>query len=67
MRIEWAAALALLPAVLSAQERVSVKGRIVNERGESVEYVQLGIPKLQTGTISSADGRFEIEVPCDTL
>ena len=67
MRIEWAAALAVLPAVLSAQERVSVKGRIVNERGESIEYVQLGIPKLQTGTISSADGRFEIEVSCDTL
>lgn len=29
MRIEWAAALALLPAVLSAQERVSVKGRTI--------------------------------------
>lgn len=67
MRIEWVLALTMLPAALSAQERVSVKGRIVNERGESVGYVQLGIPKLQTGTISSADGRFEIEVPCDTL
>lgn len=50
-----------------AQERVTVKGRIINEQGEAVEYVQLGVPKLQTGTISDAEGRFEIVVPCDTL
>ena len=67
MRIELALVLAMLPALLSAQERVSVKGRIVNEQGESVEYVQLGVPGLQIGTISGADGRFEIEVPRDTL
>lgn len=61
-------ALLLFPICISAQERVTVKGRIVNEQGEGVEYVQIGVPKLQTGTISSADGRFEIEVPCcDTL
>ena len=67
MRIELALSSLLLPALLSAQERVSVKGRIVNEQGESVEYVQLGVPRLQLGAISDADGRFEIEVPCDTL
>ena len=67
MRIKWAAALLLLPALLSAQERVTVKGRIINEQGEAVEYVQVGVPKLQIGTISTADGRFEISVPCDTL
>ena len=49
------------------QEKVSVKGRIVNEQGEAVEYVQVGIPKYQLGTISTADGRFEITVPRDTL
>ena len=67
MRSRLALAFALLPGLLSAQERVAVKGRIVNERGEAVEYVQLGVPKLQLGTISTADGRFEMEVPCDTL
>ena len=67
MRSRLALAFALLPGLLSAQERVTVKGRIVNERGEAVEYVQLGVPKLQLGTISTADGRFEMEVPCDTL
>lgn len=67
MRTELALVLAMLPALLSAQERFTVKGRIVNERGEGVEYVQLGVPKLQLGAISSPDGRFEVEVPCDTL
>ena len=66
-RIKLFIALAFFPALLAAQERVTVKGRIVNEQGEGVEYVQLGMPKFQIGTISTADGRFEIAVPCDTL
>ena len=57
----------LVPFSLLAQERVSVKGRIVNEQGEAVEYVQVGIPGQGIGVISSADGRFEISVPADTL
>ena len=60
-------ALLLLPVCMFAQERVIVKGHIVNEDGEPVEYVQVGMPGRQIGTISSADGRFEINVPCDTL
>ena len=67
MRIKLAAALLLLPALLSAQERVTVKGRIVNEQGVPVEYVQVGVPKHQLGTISTVDGRFEISMPPDTL
>lgn len=60
-------ALFLLPVSLFGQENVTVKGRVINEQGEAVEYVQVGIPKLQIGTISSADGHFEISAPCDTL
>ena len=68
MRIKFALALLLLlPTLLSAEERVTIKGRIINEQGEAVEYVQLGVPKLQIGTISTVDGRFEIKVPRDTL
>lgn len=67
MRIKFLIVLALFPAMLSAQELVTVKGRVVNEQGENVEYVQLGMPRRQIGVISTADGRFEIEVPCDTL
>ena len=67
MRLKIAATLLLLPALLSAQEHVSVKGRIVNEQGTPVEYVQVGVPKHQLGTISTVDGRFEISMPPDTL
>jgi hypothetical protein len=67
MRIVLYLALMLLPACVYAQERVTVKGRIINEKGEAVEYVQLGVPKLRIGTVSTSDGHFEIEVPCDTL
>lgn len=67
MRIKFMFVTLLLPVMLFSQERVGVKGRIINEKGEAVEYVQLGMPKLEIGTLSTADGRFEIEVPCDTL
>lgn len=67
MRSKLVTTLLLFPVVLSAQERVSIKGRIINEQGQAVEYVQVGVPKHQIGTISTANGLFEIEVPLDTL
>ena len=59
--------LLLLPVCVFAQERVTVKGRIVNAQGDPVEYVQVGIPSQGIGTISSLDGRFSVEVPAETL
>ena len=67
MRIRILLTLLLCPVFVFAQEHITVKGRIINEKGDAVEYVQVGIPKLQLGTISSADGRFEITAPRDTL
>ena len=67
MRIELSLAALLLPMMLFAQENVKVKGRIINQQGEAVEYVQVGVPKRQIGTISTVDGRFELDIPCDTL
>ena len=60
-------AFLFLPACVHAQERVSVRGRIIDEKGNAVEYVQVGVPKRQIGTISSVDGHFEISIPPDTL
>ncbi len=54
MRIKLALALALLPAMLSAQERYTVRGRIVDEQGAPVEYVQVGVPRLGIGAVSTA-------------
>ena len=67
MRIRFSLAALLLPTLLFAQEKVTVKGRIVNGQGEAVEYVQVGLPGQAIGTVSTADGRFEMEVPRDTL
>ncbi|MBQ9889721.1 MAG: hypothetical protein IJM41_10855 [Bacteroidales bacterium] len=67
MRIRLLLAVLFIPFCFYAQDRVTVKGRIINEKGEAVEYVQLGVPKLQIGTISTVGGRFEIDIPCDTL
>ena len=67
MRIKLLLALLCLPFCVYAQDGFPVRGRIVNDQGEPVEYVQVGIPKLQLGTISTADGLFEITVPADTL
>ena len=64
---QWLLPLLLVPVSVFGQERFSVKGRIVNERGEAVEYVQVGIPKYDIGTISSLDGHFEISVPAGML
>ena len=63
----WLLALLLVPVSVFGQDEVTVKGRIVNRQGEAVEYVQVGIPKLHRGTISTEDGCFEISVPRDTL
>ena len=60
-------AFLLFPFCVLAQDRVTVKGRIINEKGDAVEYVQVGVPKRQIGTISTVDGIFEISIPPDTL
>lgn len=65
--ISFLLGLLLFASPVLGQERFTVKGRIINEQGDAVEYVQVGIPKLQLGTISSADGCFEITAPTDTL
>lgn len=63
----WLLPLLLVPVSVVGQERFSVKGHIVNDRGDAVEYVQVGIPEYDIGTISSLDGHFEISVPAGML
>ncbi len=70
MRIRLLLALFLFPIFpfcAFSQDYFPVKGQVVNTRGEAVEYVQVGVPGLQIGTISSPDGQFEISVPKCTL
>ena len=58
---------AMLIAIMTIASPVSaqtiVKGCIVNERGETVEYVSIGFEEDSVGTISDANGNFELEIP----
>lgn len=69
-----ALAIGIFPASLKAsctdvkEEKPAVhrlKGRIIDQDGAAVEYVAVGIPGSRTGTVSSADGKFELEIPAD--
>ena len=67
MRIKLILALLVLPVCALAQKNFNIQGRIINDKGEAVEYVQVGIPKLNIGIVSTVDGQFKITVPGDTL
>ena len=40
-----------------------VTGQVVNERGESIEYVSIGFEEDSVGVISDAKGNFELTIP----
>ena len=58
---------AMLIAIMIVASPVSaqtiVKGCIVNERSETIEYVSIGFEEDSVGTISDANGNFELEIP----
>ena len=58
---------AILIAIMTIASPVSaqtiVKGHVVNERGETIEYVSIGFEEDSIGTISDANGNFELEIP----
>jgi hypothetical protein len=53
-------ALLLFPIAVFGQDTVSVKGRIVSQHGEAIEYVQVCMPAKQIGTTSTMDGCWKI-------
>ena len=63
-------AIMIVASPVSAQ--TIVKGHVVNERGETVEYVSIGFEEYDcenqsysVGTISDANGNFTIEIPAN--
>ena len=46
-----------------AQEYKRIEGSIVNEEGNAVEFVTVGIMDKGTGTVSSASGHFSLKIP----
>lgn len=49
--------------VLTVQGQTKVTGHVVNERGEPVEYVRIGIEEDSIGIISDAQGYFTLTIP----
>lgn len=48
---------------LSISAQTIVKGNVVNEHGEKVEYVNIGIEEDSVGVISDANGQFSLTIP----
>jgi TonB-linked SusC/RagA family outer membrane protein len=57
------AALAVLPVWASAQEPVTVTGRITTDAGAPVAAASVTIPDLNIGTLTSPDGRYMVTIP----
>ena len=49
----------------SAMAQTTIKGHVVDEGGQSVEYVSIGFEKDSIGVISDAQGYFEITIPAN--
>ena len=48
---------------LAVQAQTTVRGQVVNERSESIEYVSIGIEGDSVGVISDAQGHFTLTIP----
>ena len=54
-------------AAMAGQAQTKVKGHVVNERGETVEYVSIGIEEDSVGVISDVQGHFALTIPATQL
>jgi TonB-linked SusC/RagA family outer membrane protein len=56
-------ALLALPALLAAQEPVTITGRVTSDAGLPLGQVEVAIPAMGLGSLSKDDGRYTIVVP----
>ena len=49
--------------MITASAQTIVRGNVVNERGEAVEYVSIGFDEDSVGVISDAKGYFTLTIP----
>ena len=68
----FAMLIAIIIVALPVSAQTIVKGHVINERGETVEYVSIGFEEDDgenqssgVGTISDANGNFTIEIPAN--
>ena len=53
----------LLQLMITASAQTVVKGDVVNERDEAVEYVSIGFDEDSVGVISDVKGHFMLTIP----
>jgi TonB-linked SusC/RagA family outer membrane protein len=56
-------AVLALPALLAAQEPVTITGRVTSDAGQALGQVEVAIPAMGLGALSKDDGRYTIVVP----
>src|SRR5256886_11397157 len=56
-------ALVALPALLVAQQPVTVTGKVTSDAGQSLGQVEIAIPTMGLGGLTKDDGRYVIVVP----
>src|SRR5467141_3234589 len=52
-----------LPALLAAQEPVTITGKVTSDAGLPLGQVEVAIPAMGLGSLSKDDGRFTVVVP----
>src|SRR5256885_1471320 len=52
-----------LPALLAAQEPVTITGRVTSDAGLPLGQVEVAIPAMGLGALSKDDGRYTLVVP----
>src|SRR5216683_2755574 len=56
-------AVLALPALLAAQEPVTITGKVTSDAGQPLGQVEVAIPAMGLGSLSKDDGRYTIVVP----
>src|SRR6266436_4079348 len=56
-------AVLALPALLAAQEPVTITGKVTSDAGQPLGQVEVAIPAMGLGALSKDDGRYTIVVP----
>src|SRR6266699_2263200 len=56
-------ALVALPALLVAQEPVTITGKVTSDAGQPLAQVEVAIPTMGLGALTKDDGRFVVVVP----
>lgn len=57
--------LIIFATVAVAQNKATVFGKVTNEKGKPLAFVNIGIAGLPGGTVTNSKGKFELEIPAD--